>query len=152
MEACARRVIELEPEIACFGHGPPLRDGERFRSFVAGARAGRGRAPSHGRSRREYRRRRAPRRLGSGRHHTAMAAIDRATAQTFLFADVAGFTAMTEVRGDDAAADAAGDFYAGVPALLAEYGAHEVKTVGDALLLRVPPASRAVALALRILG
>ena len=34
----ARRLAALRPEIVCFGHGPPLCDGERFRSFVAGAK------------------------------------------------------------------------------------------------------------------
>jgi hydroxyacylglutathione hydrolase len=30
----ARKLAELRPELVCFGHGPPLRDGERFVSFV----------------------------------------------------------------------------------------------------------------------
>jgi hydroxyacylglutathione hydrolase len=34
----ARRLAQLEPSIVCFGHGPPLRDGARFREFVARAR------------------------------------------------------------------------------------------------------------------
>jgi hydroxyacylglutathione hydrolase len=34
----ARRLAQLEPEIVCFGHGPPLRDGARLREFVARAR------------------------------------------------------------------------------------------------------------------
>jgi hydroxyacylglutathione hydrolase len=34
----ARKLAELEPELICFGHGPPLRDGRAFREFVAGAR------------------------------------------------------------------------------------------------------------------
>lgn len=34
----ARRLSALEPEIVCFGHGTPLRDGKRFREFVAGLR------------------------------------------------------------------------------------------------------------------
>jgi hydroxyacylglutathione hydrolase len=36
--ASARRLAELEPEIVCFGHGPPLRDGELFRRFVRDAK------------------------------------------------------------------------------------------------------------------
>jgi len=35
----ARRLAELGPELICFGHGPPLRDGAAFREFVARARA-----------------------------------------------------------------------------------------------------------------
>lgn len=31
----ARRLAELEPELACFGHGPPVRDPGRLRDFVA---------------------------------------------------------------------------------------------------------------------
>lgn len=31
----ARRVADLEPDVVCFGHGPPLRDGDRFQDFVA---------------------------------------------------------------------------------------------------------------------
>lgn len=34
--ASARRLAALEPRIVCFGHGPPLRDGDRFAAFVAG--------------------------------------------------------------------------------------------------------------------
>ena len=32
----ARRLAALQPEIICFGHGETLRDGGRFRDFVAG--------------------------------------------------------------------------------------------------------------------
>lgn len=32
----ARRLAGLEPALACFGHGPPLRDPRRFVDFVAG--------------------------------------------------------------------------------------------------------------------
>ncbi|UCC75229.1 MAG: MBL fold metallo-hydrolase [Gemmatimonadota bacterium] len=31
----ARRLAELGPSVVCFGHGPPLRDGERFAEFVS---------------------------------------------------------------------------------------------------------------------
>lgn len=33
--ASARRLAELRPALACFGHGPPLRDPGRFAEFVA---------------------------------------------------------------------------------------------------------------------
>jgi glyoxylase-like metal-dependent hydrolase (beta-lactamase superfamily II) len=33
--ASARRVAELRPELACFGHGPPLRDPDKLAAFVA---------------------------------------------------------------------------------------------------------------------
>lgn len=32
----ARRVAELEPQLVCFGHGPPLRDPRKLSQFVAG--------------------------------------------------------------------------------------------------------------------
>ena len=32
--AAARRLAQLDPEIVCFGHGPPLTDGELFGKFV----------------------------------------------------------------------------------------------------------------------
>jgi hydroxyacylglutathione hydrolase len=34
--ACARRLAELRPALACFGHGPPLRDPGKLAEFVAG--------------------------------------------------------------------------------------------------------------------
>lgn len=33
--ASARRLAALEPELVCFGHGPPLRDPRKLRDFVA---------------------------------------------------------------------------------------------------------------------
>jgi len=35
--ASARRLAALGPQVVCFGHGPPLRDPDRFQRFVAGA-------------------------------------------------------------------------------------------------------------------
>lgn len=32
--ASARRLAALEPELVCFGHGPPLRDPRRLREFI----------------------------------------------------------------------------------------------------------------------
>lgn len=74
----------------------------------------------------------------------------QAAHQTFLFADLAGYTALTEAHGDDAAADAAAEFCDAVRALLPEYDAEEVKALGDALMLRVPEALPAARLAERI--
>jgi glyoxylase-like metal-dependent hydrolase (beta-lactamase superfamily II) len=34
--ASARRLAALRPALACFGHGPPLRDPDRLAAFVAG--------------------------------------------------------------------------------------------------------------------
>lgn len=71
---------------------------------------------------------------------------------TFLFADLAGYTALTETHGDERAADLVAEFFAVVRGLLADYGAEEVKTVGDAVMLRVADAADAVGLGLRIVG
>jgi class 3 adenylate cyclase/YHS domain-containing protein len=70
--------------------------------------------------------------------------------QTFIFADLAGFTAMTEAHGDEEAAGVAAEFCRAVRALLADHGAQEVKTIGDALMLRAGDPARAVELGLRI--
>jgi adenylate cyclase len=70
--------------------------------------------------------------------------------QTFLFADLSGFTALTEAHGDDQAADLAGGFCAAVRELLAEYQAREVKAIGDALMLRAADAAAAIRLGLCI--
>jgi class 3 adenylate cyclase/YHS domain-containing protein len=72
--------------------------------------------------------------------------------QTFLFADLAGFTAMTEVHGDEVAADAVGDFSRGVRGLLPEFEGEQVKSIGDAVMVRVPDACSAVELAVRLIG
>jgi adenylate cyclase len=49
---------------------------------------------------------------------------------TFLFADLAGFTALTEAMGDQQAAEVARDFRDAARRLLPRYGAHEIKTIG----------------------
>lgn len=71
--------------------------------------------------------------------------------QTFLFADLAGYTALTEAHGDRFAADAAREFCDGVRDLLPGFRADKVKTMGDAIMLRVPDAAAAVRLAVRII-
>ena len=68
---------------------------------------------------------------------------------TFLFADIAGFTALTEAHGDEQAAGLVAEFCDAVGAELPP-GATQVKTIGDALMLRVPEAAPAVLLGLRI--
>src|SRR3954447_9615768 len=72
---------------------------------------------------------------------------DRAT---FLFADIAGFTALTEAHGDEDAAALVADFCDRVRDELDPFGATQVKTIGDALMLRIPNAGQAVLLGLRI--
>jgi len=72
------------------------------------------------------------------------------TSSTFLFADIAGFTALTEAHGDEDAADLAGHFCHAVSELVAAAGGEVVKTVGDAVMVRHPEPAQAVALGLQI--
>ena len=69
--------------------------------------------------------------------------------QTFLFADLAGFTALTEAHGDEPA-DLAERFCDAVCGLLPGYGAERIKSTGDGLMLRLTDSGRAVRLAVRI--
>jgi adenylate cyclase len=68
---------------------------------------------------------------------------------TFVFADIAGFTALTEAHGDEHAATLVADFCDAVRAELPAGAAH-VKTIGDALMLRVPDPGEAILLGLHI--
>jgi adenylate cyclase len=72
------------------------------------------------------------------------------SAATFLFADIAGFTALTEAHGDEHAVQLVDDFAAVVQAELPTLGGEYVKTVGDALMLRVPDPGEAIRLGLWI--
>lgn len=69
---------------------------------------------------------------------------------TFVFADLAGFTALTEAHGDSEATMIALDFTAAVRRILADYDAEDVKTIGDEVMIRVPDANTAVRLGTRI--
>jgi adenylate cyclase len=69
---------------------------------------------------------------------------------TFLFADLAGFTALTEAMGDEGAADLAADFCDRVEAAAPEFGAEAIKRIGDAVMLRADGAEPAIRLGLHI--
>src|SRR5919107_105762 len=69
---------------------------------------------------------------------------------TFVFADIAGFTALTEAHGDEEAAQLVADFCDRVKGELGDYGATHIKTIGDAVMLRCPEAEPAVLLGLRV--
>lgn len=71
---------------------------------------------------------------------------------TFVFADLAGYTALTEAHGDERAADVAAGFCDELRGLLGDHDAEEVKAVGDALIVRVPDAGEALLLAARIVS
>ena len=73
-----------------------------------------------------------------------------APAATFLFADIAGFTALTEAHGDEQAAQLVADFCAAVSAELQLFGGTQVKSIGDALMVHVGEPADAVRLGLRI--
>ena len=69
---------------------------------------------------------------------------------TFVFADIAGFTALTEAHGDQDAAALVADFCRAVRAELPASGGSEVKTIGDAVMLAIPDPAEAILLGLRI--
>jgi class 3 adenylate cyclase len=68
---------------------------------------------------------------------------------TFVFADIAGFTALTEAHGDHDAAALVAEFCRSVRAELPA-SATEVKTIGDAVMLAIPDPGEAILLGLRI--
>ena len=69
---------------------------------------------------------------------------------TFIFADIAGFTALTEAHGDLEAAELVVDFACG-PRGASIRPARLVKTIGDAVMLRIASPAEAVRLGLRII-
>jgi len=69
---------------------------------------------------------------------------------TFLFMDLVGFTALTAERGDEDAAELALRLYDGVRPLLEQHCAEEVKTIGDAMMVRCEDPQLAVELGVRI--
>lgn len=76
--------------------------------------------------------------------------MDNRESSTFVFADLAGFTALTEAHGDAEAIEIATQFAAQVRTLLPEHHAEEVKTIGDEVMIRVAEPSNAVRLGVRI--
>ena len=72
------------------------------------------------------------------------------TVHTFVFADLAGYSALTEAHGDEYAADVAADFVEAARGLVAATGAEEIKALGDALLIRSVDATAAIELARRL--
>jgi hypothetical protein len=67
-----------------------------------------------------------------------------------MFADIAGFTALTEAHGDLEAAQLVDDFCDSVRAEMAGGSGTFVKTIGDALMLHIPDPAEAVRLGVRI--
>jgi len=79
-------------------------------------------------------------------HDAATASVNA----TFLFADIAGFTALTEAHGDEEAAALVADFCAAIRGELPASGGTQVKTIGDAVMLTIPDPAAAILLGLRI--
>ena len=66
------------------------------------------------------------------------------TAATFVFADIAGFTALTEAHGDEAAMELVAAFSSAVESRLPRVAGEHVKTIGDAVMLRIPEPAEAI--------
>jgi adenylate cyclase len=69
---------------------------------------------------------------------------------TFLFADIAGYSLLTELDGDEAAADLAMRFMSGASMVAREHGAEVVKGLGDAVMVRADDAGQALRLAIEL--
>ena len=78
--------------------------------------------------------------------------MQEAETSTFVFADLAGFTALTEAHGDVPASEIAAEFVAGVRRILGRYDAEEVKTIGDEVMIRSEDPRTAVSLGTEIAG
>lgn len=76
--------------------------------------------------------------------------MDTAADHTFLFADLVGYTALTEDVGDDAAADVAVAFQAAAQRVAQQCGCDVIKNLGDAVMIHGDDATRVVALALAL--
>src|SRR5947209_13941436 len=75
----------------------------------------------------------------------------RHPAPTFVFADLVGYTTLTETWGDQAALHVASEFRRVMITLSREHGACHVKSMGDGAMIWVPDATQAVALVQRTL-
>jgi adenylate cyclase len=72
--------------------------------------------------------------------------------QTFVFADISGYSRLTEIGGDEVGAEVACRFASKASAMAAEHGAEVVKRVGDGVMLRGECAAEVVRLGLRLNG
>jgi adenylate cyclase len=73
-----------------------------------------------------------------------------ATAHTFIFADLAGYTALTEAHGDERAADVVSAFCAEARRLAAPRRVEAVKALGDGILVHAVDAGAALRFALAL--
>lgn len=84
-----------------------------------------------------------------GRHVDRTDATDPQL-HSFLFADISGYSALTELEGDEAAADLAISFGSEVARMARDHGAEMVRQIGDAVMVHCPSAADAVELGLRL--
>ena len=87
--------------------------------------------------------------LGAARRRRRMA---RHPTPTFVFADLVGYTALTEQRGDRAAAFVADEFRRAMAALSRRHGAWQVKSMGDGVMIWAPDSAQAIALAATVVA
>ena len=73
-----------------------------------------------------------------------------AAEHTFLFMDLVGFTALTAEQGDESAAEVALSLYGHVRHLLPAHRGEEIKTIGDAMMVRCDDPRQGLELGLRI--
>jgi adenylate cyclase len=71
------------------------------------------------------------------------------TQATFVFADLTGYTALTEDRGDLEAAELADEFRRTMRGLSRQHGGWQIKSMGDGVMIWVPDPTQAIALARR---
>jgi adenylate cyclase len=73
---------------------------------------------------------------------------DERESGTFVFADIAGYTALTEAHGDADAAELAATFCRAMTEVATSSGGEVIKTIGDAVMIRHSNPSQAVVLGL----
>ena len=72
------------------------------------------------------------------------------SAASFVFADIAGFTALTEAHGDEEALTVITEFSDAIAAELPPVQGEHVKTIGDAVMLRIPDPADAIRFGIHI--
>ena len=77
-------------------------------------------------------------------------ATENPAAGTFVFADLAGYTALTARWGDEIAAEVAIALADVAGELAAEHGGRLVKSMGDSVMLRTPTAAAGVRLGIAL--
>jgi adenylate cyclase len=72
------------------------------------------------------------------------------SAASFVFADIAGFSALTEAHGDEEALALVTEFSDAIAAELPAVQGEHIKTIGDAVMLRIPDPADAILFGIRI--